>query len=41
MRGGKTKTLNKKGGKAGSKGGCLKKGGGGWNPLTNYDTFPI
>ena len=40
MRGGKTKTLNKKGGKAGLKGGCLKKGGG-WNPLTNYDTFPI
>ena len=25
----------KKGGQAGSGGGCLKKGGG-WNPLTNY-----
>ena len=27
----------KKGGQAGSRGGCLKKGG--WNPLTNYAPF--
>ena len=30
----------KKGGQAGSSGGCLKNergGGGGWSPLTNYD----
>ena len=33
MRGGETKIL-KRGGQAGSRGGCLKKGG--WNPLTNY-----
>ena len=26
----------KKGGQAGSRGGCPKKGGD-WNPLTNYD----
>ena len=27
----------KKGGQAGTRGGCLKKGGkAGWNPLTNY-----
>ena len=26
----------KKGGQAGSRGGCLKKGGG-WDSLTNYD----
>ena len=27
----------KKGGASWVKGGCLKKGEGGWNPLTNYD----
>ena len=26
-----------KSGQAGSRGGSLKKGGGDWNPLTNYD----
>ena len=34
-RGGETKIL--KGGKLGQGVGALKNGGGGWNPLTNYD----
>ena len=35
---GETKILKR--GQAGSRGGCLKKkGGGGWNPLTNYEEF--
>ena len=38
-RGGETKIL--KMGEAGSRGGCLKKGGGGWNSLWNYDSFFI
>ena len=33
-RGGETKVLKR--GQAGSKGWCLKKGGGGWNPLAKY-----
>ena len=33
--GGDTKIKKKGGGQAGSRGGCLKKGG--WNPLTDYD----
>ena len=28
--------FKKRGGQAGSRGGCLKKVGEGWNPLTNY-----
>ena len=36
MRGGETKIF-KKGGQAGSKGGCLKRGG--WNLLTNYVNY--
>ena len=30
------KDFKKGEGQAGSRVGCLKKGGGGWNPLTNY-----
>ena len=37
QRGGDLKIL-KRDGQAGSRGGCLKKrGGGGWSPLTNYE----
>ena len=35
MRGGETKILERGWGHAGSRGGCLKKGG--WNPLTSYE----
>ena len=35
-----TKILRKRE-QAGSRGECLKKGGGGWNPLTNYGWFNI
>ena len=35
-RGGETKILKRRG-QAGSRCGCLKRGGGGWNPLTNND----
>ena len=31
----------KKGGQARSRGGCIKKGGGGWSPLTNYVLLTI
>ena len=40
-RGGKTKILKKGGGQAGSRGGCLRKGGGLWNPLTNYRNISL
>ena len=35
------KDFKKEGGQAGSRGGYLKKGGGGWNHLTNYGRFGI
>ena len=31
----------KKGGQAGSRGGCLKRGGGGWNHLTNNEDIKL
>ena len=34
---GKQKFLKGGRGQTGSRGGCLKKKGGGWNPLKNYD----